>query len=257
MVSYKWAEMIDISGYAEAFNMAQTTSEIEEVMGNVVAQLGMDYFLLGVSIPVSLLRGYTVVYNNYPKEWRDEYEKNNYVQIDPVVIHCSKSTLPLDWQELQAQSSSKQERSFFERAKYHGLVSGVSVPVHGSKSELGILSFASKRECHSFSTEEYRQMALTAQIVAPIAFSKAVELETSGVTTKGSKLTQREKDVLYWAAEGKTTWEISQILGCSERTVYFHLNNATKKLDVVNRYQAVSKAILLGYIRPSVSNSDK
>ena len=65
-------------------------------------------------------------------------------------------------------------------------------------------------------------------------------------------LTEREKECLLWTAEGKTSWEISQILGISERTVVFHLNNATRKLDVVNRQHAVAKAISHGYILPRI-----
>ena len=53
-----------------------------------------------------------------------------------------------------------------------------------------------------------------------------------------------------WSAEGKTAWEISQILHISERTVVFHLQNASEKLGVVNRQQAVAHAISLGLVTP-------
>jgi LuxR family transcriptional activator of bioluminescence operon len=63
-------------------------------------------------------------------------------------------------------------------------------------------------------------------------------------------LTDREKECLLWAAEGKTSWEASQILGISERTVIFHLQNASDKLGVNNRQQAVARAIAMGMILP-------
>lgn len=62
-------------------------------------------------------------------------------------------------------------------------------------------------------------------------------------TKKHVILTAREKEILNWLKEGKSTWDTSVILGLSERTVKFHINNIMKKLDVVNRVQAVVVAI--------------
>jgi DNA-binding CsgD family transcriptional regulator len=63
-----------------------------------------------------------------------------------------------------------------------------------------------------------------------------------------ARLTVREKDVLTWAARGKTSAEIAIILGLSERTINFHCDKAMRRLDVINRTQAVAKAIAAGLI---------
>jgi DNA-binding CsgD family transcriptional regulator len=64
----------------------------------------------------------------------------------------------------------------------------------------------------------------------------------------GEDLTQREIDCLNWTAAGKTSVEISDILSLSEHTINHYLNRATKKLDTVNRTQAVAKALRMGII---------
>lgn len=64
----------------------------------------------------------------------------------------------------------------------------------------------------------------------------------------GEGLTEREIDCLNWTAAGKTSAEISDILGLSEHTVNHYLNRATRKLDTVNRTQAVAKALRTGII---------
>ncbi len=46
--------------------------------------------------------------------------------------------------------------------------------------------------------------------------------------------------------EPEVSWEISQILSVSERTVVFHIGNACRKLQVSNRRQAVARGISLG-----------
>jgi DNA-binding NarL/FixJ family response regulator len=56
-------------------------------------------------------------------------------------------------------------------------------------------------------------------------------------------LTDREREVLTWVGRGKTSSEIATILGLSERTVNFHCDQAIKRLDVINRAQAVARAV--------------
>ncbi len=64
------------------------------------------------------------------------------------------------------------------------------------------------------------------------------------------QLSPREVECLKWVAAGKTNWEIAAILGVSRRTVVFHLQNVSRKLDTSNRQHSVSKAISAGLIDP-------
>lgn len=56
-------------------------------------------------------------------------------------------------------------------------------------------------------------------------------------------ITKRESEVLYWVSYGKTSWEISQILTMSPRTVNKHLEQIYKKLGVDNRTSAAAISI--------------
>ncbi|MEL0630840.1 helix-turn-helix transcriptional regulator [Psychromonas aquatilis] len=56
-------------------------------------------------------------------------------------------------------------------------------------------------------------------------------------------ITKRESEVLYWVSYGKTSWEISQILEMSPRTVNKHLEQIYKKLGVDNRTSAAAISI--------------
>jgi DNA-binding CsgD family transcriptional regulator len=55
-------------------------------------------------------------------------------------------------------------------------------------------------------------------------------------------LTAMELEVLKWIRQGKNTWDMSVILGISERTVKFHVGNILRKLDATTRAQAVAIA---------------
>ena len=58
-------------------------------------------------------------------------------------------------------------------------------------------------------------------------------------------LTDRESEVLYWIAKGKTNQEIGQILDTSPRTINKHLEQIFRKLEVANRTSAAAIAIRL------------
>ncbi len=62
-------------------------------------------------------------------------------------------------------------------------------------------------------------------------------------------LTCREREVLHWTAQGKGCWETGHIVGISERTVKFHLQNIYRKLNVVNRAQAVARAAQINLLQ--------
>jgi LuxR family quorum-sensing transcriptional regulator LasR len=62
------------------------------------------------------------------------------------------------------------------------------------------------------------------------------------------RLSPRQREVLTWSAEGKTTWETSVIIQCTEATVNYHLRQVIRKLEATNKTHAVSRALHLGLI---------
>ena len=68
-----------------------------------------------------------------------------------------------------------------------------------------------------------------------------------GITT-GNILTKREKAVFELLVQNKTTREIANILGISEKTVRNHVSNAMQKLGCKGRAGAVIELLKLGEI---------
>ena len=56
-------------------------------------------------------------------------------------------------------------------------------------------------------------------------------------------LTDREREILAWIAEGKSDGSIGQILNISSKTVNYHVENAKRKFAVATRIQAVIAAM--------------
>ncbi len=63
-----------------------------------------------------------------------------------------------------------------------------------------------------------------------------------------SQLTEREREVLKWMAQGLSNKEIARELGLTVRTVDFHVGNILQKLGVVSRLEAVLWAKEHGFL---------
>ena len=61
-------------------------------------------------------------------------------------------------------------------------------------------------------------------------------------------LTERQLQVLYHLANGKTDSEIAQTLGIKRRTVRFHVSNIKARLGVHSRLQVIHIAHLIGIL---------
>lgn len=61
----------------------------------------------------------------------------------------------------------------------------------------------------------------------------------AGAGERGSALSARELEIMQWVRMGKTNSEIAMILNLSTFTVKNHMRRIYKKLDVLNRAQAV------------------
>lgn len=52
-----------------------------------------------------------MMFNNYPAEWNELYKKNEYARIDPVLVHCHHSNMPVLWSpQLYKQAPSCDRR---------------------------------------------------------------------------------------------------------------------------------------------------
>ena len=65
-----------------------------------------------------------------------------------------------------------------------------------------------------------------------------------------SVLTVREQDILKWIYLGKSNFEIGAILKISPLTVKNHVQKILRKLNVVNRTQAIGKSLELRILNP-------
>ena len=103
-----------------------------------------------------------------------------------------------------------------------------------------------------------RRLGADAYVVKPIdldiletvIISRLAKVARTELWSREVALTDREIECLTWAARGKTSTEIAQIIGSTKRNVDFHIETACRKLNVSTRIQAAVKAASGGIIQP-------
>lgn len=84
----------------------------------------------------------------------------------------------------------------------------------------------------------------TGQAAQPIAYS--VDAYRGPSDPLKIRLTPREREVLIWAARGKTAWETAKLLELSERTVKAYISSACVSLGAQNKTHAVAICLTHG-----------
>ncbi|WP_116811154.1 helix-turn-helix transcriptional regulator [Steroidobacter cummioxidans] len=121
----------------------------------------------------------------------------------------------------------------------------MSFAVHGQPGLTGLMSL-SRDKSLNLPAPDMAALIGRAQMFASMLHDAVVRIEVPKLLPEQSiAMTPRERECLKWSADGKTAWEIGQILSITERTVVFHMNNVIQKLGASNKIQAIVRAVSL------------
>jgi LuxR family quorum-sensing system transcriptional regulator SolR len=206
-------------------------------------ELGFEYCCYALRMPVPIHKPDWAIFNTYPNGWMDHYLTNNFIRSDPTVARGESSLLPIVWSDELFGSSPK----LWTEARDFGLNFGLAKSCWLGGGVFGLLSLA--RSTSAIDFQEVRAIAESLNTLATLTHERMAELLGSQMAPQRlTLLTQREKEVLMWTSEGKTSAEIGQMLDISERTVNFHINNVLRKFDSPNKIQATARAVALGLL---------
>ena len=189
-------------------------------------------------------------HSNYSSDWLNKYTTEKMHHIDPTFAHCISKSIPQIWSpEIFA---SLDQKRMYEEACGYGIRSGVTLPIHGARGELGIVCFVSEaKPSQHFQCEAIHHIPELSCLRDFILESALQFIRHSSPTKEHIHVTSRELECLKWSAIGKSSWEIGYLLNCSEATVNFHFGNIRRKFNTKSRQQAIVKAIHLGLVNPA------
>lgn len=227
----------------DALLHAESEQDLFSKVADIAKEIGFEYCAYGIRMPVPISRPRVAMFNNYSRQWQECYDTRGYLHVDPTVQHALKSALPVVW----SSRLFAQARTMWEEAHSHGLRIGWAQAARDPNGAIGLLTLA--RSSEALSTKELAASQAKMIWLAQYTHAGMSQLLTPKLAPETQiALTSREKEVLCWTAEGKTAYEIAQILDVSERTVNFHVNNAISKLETSNKTQAAVKATALGML---------
>lgn len=243
----------DLYVLKEKIHKCQTLNELKLWFHELCQFLGVENFCC-VNYRVDSLQASLVgLLSNYPQLLVESYSDKNQFSVDPSIQYALDSNTPIIWSDLmqREQYSNVRTKQFMVDMQQSGLQQGITIPFRQSFNLVGVVNLA----CQPKMNIEHLLVKMDHTVHALIARFVDVFLQcvSSNKTINPMQFSSREKECLFWACEGKTTWEISVITGITERTVTFHLNNAGKKLGAMNRQHAVARAILTGVVKPIIA----
>lgn len=233
-----------VDNFAAALDGISDVAEREQAFLKHAAGFGVSRFAyLSSSQPVSPWYFET----NYPTEWVQHYQNKGYAAVDVVPLESRRSALPFHWRTALARPEyGKDAQQVFDESAAFGINDGYSVPIHSSH---GMALMSMSVDDPTLFTPAARNQLYALQLMA-LHFHMSCERSLVDTPAPPVHLTAREREVLIWAAQGKTGWEIGQILHLAERTVTYHVENAKTKLGATSRGHAIVKAITMGLITP-------
>ena len=239
-----------IEFFIEEANSAKSTQEVTRLFADALKDYGYDrfcYSLVTDHPSLGLNAGHGIV-ANYPEDWMAHYKANLYEKKDPVPRHAFDTLRPFTWEAVQQTRELKADaKRVMSEAREAGLLDGVAIPICGHNGELAGVGMASSIGGVRPDVKVLRKLQALA-IQFHLAFT---DFEKMDRAVGNVHLTNREKEILLWVAEGKSDSIIADIIGVSHAAIRFHLNNIFKKLDANERTLATVKAIRQGLILPS------
>lgn len=254
--------MRTLDEFLAAIASCQTVAQVRARVDEIAQAYGFASFsFVDVGDPSQDLPFYITTID---PAWDEDYRSNNFLAVDPILPFVRRSNLPFLWSDVPPPARRGKRKPgglrVLEASRDHGFQNGFVIPIHMT-DRIGRISSAS---CVFFWKEEADElpralapckhdlhilMLYCAQKIIDITDmenKRAKRLSGHGGEIGGLK--DRERDVLAWAARGKTMAETADILGISESTVEEYVRGALRKLDAVTKAQAVAKAIYAGLI---------
>lgn len=210
-------------------------------------QLGFDTVSAVTVIDHPLADSDFIAIDNAPPAYRQSIDDPAHGRIDPVLQHCKRQSVPIIWD--QDTYTTRGLGPLWEAQAVHGYRTGVCLALHLPEGRHFVFG-VDRVQAMPRDPVTVTRMLADLQLFAVHAQDAALRLLVpAAAQPERPSLTPRELEVLRWTMEGRTAWDVGQVLGISERTAVLHISNAMRKLGCPNKHQAVLKALRLGLIR--------
>lgn len=228
----------DMFDYIDRCPSHRSTAPMLNDLMSIARRTGFEHLIFsGIPMPGEALEP-LVELNGWPPGWFERYVEGNYADIDGVCRFSRATVQPFFWHEVPERYyiTAQASRVVGEAADF-GLRSGYVVPAYSRRHWHALLSFASCADRLELSRRE--RIAFNLMAMVTIGCVEDLRSREDGERL----LSRREREVLQWAAMGKTAEEIGDALSISTATVRKHLQHVRESYGVSSTLAAVALAL--------------
>lgn len=228
--------------YEEAFSETESLDDLLTKSIKFTKELNFEFFAYETFKPTPFMKPEYDIYSNYPAQWIFKYRKMNHALVDPRIHHSKMFDKVLCWNNDLFENAP----TLMSDAMKSELCIGLTQPTTKRIGSVELFSLA-RREVE-ISSKELKNLTPKIKAFANILQAKLYEIKNETHTCENITLSVREKEILRWTADGKTSEEIAIILSLTIDTINFHQKKIQNKMGASNRVQAVAYAIAKGHI---------
>ena len=237
--------------FCEAVLKSRDIKEIWDLHCREMAQYGFDRLIYAFSsFRTSNNFGDqddALILSNHTQAYLDEFLHSGKFRNAPMVNWAVNNDGAQSWRWAMERANhtdlTPAEIEIIDMNKRHGVTAGYSIGfgdmssrAHGAMGLVGQYGL-SQDDVDQIWDENARVLLTMNRLVHQ-------RISTMPFATARRPLTKRQREVLEWVADGKTTADIAVIMGLTSSTVEKHLRLAREALDVDTTAQAVMKASL-------------
>ncbi|MBO2890203.1 autoinducer binding domain-containing protein [Pseudomonas asiatica] len=213
-----------------------------DIAVHLAQDLGMEYLGLNIRIQIATQPPHLFLYSNYPREWIERYQRDEFYKQDAAANVSHSSTMPVLWTDDLYHEAPQ----FREAACRSGLRYGWTQSLHDQRHNESQISVA--RPAGAIDTVELYSKAGNVQWLCHTLHAVLGEHHLKALCPPQPKMSERELEVLKWSAAGKTAADVACILSLSQSTVNFHIRSVITKTNAANKAGAIAIAALRGWL---------
>ena len=225
-----------VQGFSRAAGGARDLSALGTLLRETGAALGFQHVLLQDAAGA-------VFWAELPAAW-----PRGPLQADAALAAAAQCFAPFLWSDIcRLIACTQGQRDFLAQVTACGIGAAVTVPVHRASSANDAGSYSVFAGACTFLMKADVPLPLAslaaAHYVGARAFDAAEALLKAAPAIVGPQLTPRQRDCVALVAQGKSDWEVGQLLGISESTVHKHIEDAKRRFGVSTRIQLVVRSL--------------
>ena len=222
----------------------RTEYELLHLMRRLIKRYDFAHFLIA-RLPLADEQRFSerLVLSNWPAELVRQYDAGETFQASVLVERLRQTKLPVaGGAELLEPALKGAGKAPLRHLQPHpDMARHFAVLLHTTYGEPFVAVLSGRRD-------EPEGVERATLYLTVVQLFECLERTFDAGTAVREKLSSREIECLRWAAAGKSSDEIAIILGISAYTVGSYFKSATRKLDAVNRMQAIARAMRMKLI---------